>query len=240
MQKRKPEILFENAGFVVVSKPSGLLSIPDRMQSSKSLKEILSEKYGEIFTVHRLDRGTSGLIIFARNAATHQKLSQLFEEREVEKCYEGLVIGHPETEKGMIESPIMAHPSKNGKMVINQKGKPAITTYETLSNFRHFSRMKFQILTGRTHQIRLHMSHIQHPIVCDELYGNDEPVFLSRYKRNYKLSKNAEEERPLLSRLALHAFSIRFNFEGKEYYFEAPIPKDLLAAFHQLEKLNFR
>ncbi len=238
MQKGKPEILFEHADFIVISKPSGLLSIPDRTQSSISLKEVLTEKYSEIFTVHRLDKGTSGLIIFARNAGAHQKLSLLFEGREVEKFYEGLVVGQPDPAEGTIDQPIMAHPSKNGKMVINQKGKPAITLYETIAGFRHFSRMKFQILTGRTHQIRLHMSHLQHPIACDDLYGKDEPILLSTFKKKFKLSKSAEEERPLLNRLALHAFSIRFNYDGKEYYFEAPVPKDLQAVYKQLEKVT--
>lgn len=238
MQRCTPAVLFENNDFVVLSKPSGLLSIPDRKQSEVSLKDRLIEKYGEIFTVHRLDKGTSGLILFAKNAISHKELSNLFQSRQVEKFYDGLVIGNPDPEHGTIDKPIMSHPSNDGRMVINDKGKEAVTHFDTIRKYRHFSRMRFQIITGRTHQIRLHMASIGHPIVCDELYGNGEPVFLSKYKRHFKLSKSADEERPLLNRLALHSFSMRFKYEDSDFYFESPIPKDLDAVYRQFDKLN--
>ena len=230
-------IIFDSDAFVVLNKPSGLLSIPDREGKEISLKKILQEKFGEIFTIHRLDKGTSGLIIFAKNEDAHKFLSQQFENRETKKIYLGLIIGSPENKKGTIDSPIMEHPVKKGTMVINRKGKESLTNYEVLENFGIYSWMQFQIHTGRTHQIRVHMKEIGHPIVHDELYGDGKPVFLSSFKHKFKLSKNEEEERPILNRLALHAYQLEFTgSDNKHYKFEAPIPKDLRATLQQLEK----
>src|SRR5205809_823796 len=143
-------IIFESDNFIVLNKPSGLLSIPDRQGKEISLKKMLQEKYGEIFTIHRLDKGTSGLIVFAKNEATHKFLSQQFENRKTEKIYLGLVIGSLLNEKGTIDSPIMEHPVKKGLMVINRKGKESLTDYEVIEDFGIYSWMKFQIYTGRT------------------------------------------------------------------------------------------
>jgi 23S rRNA pseudouridine955/2504/2580 synthase/23S rRNA pseudouridine1911/1915/1917 synthase len=230
------EIIFENDLFVVINKASGMLSVPDRKQSEPSLKDILLEKYGNIFTVHRLDRDTSGIIVFAKDEVTHKKLSMLFEEREVEKFYLGLVSGILLHKKGSIDAPIMQHPADNGTMVINQKGKPSLTDYEVLEEFKQFSWVQFQIHTGRTHQIRLHMKHIGHSIVCDELYGDGKPVFISAIKRNYKLSKKEEDEKPILARLALHSWKLKFELNEEKFEFEAELPKDLRALLQQLRK----
>ncbi len=232
------DIIFENDQFVVVNKPSGLLSVPDRIGKDISLKMLLKEKYGEIFTVHRLDRDTSGLIVFAKDETTHKQLSQLFEGREVEKYYQGLVYGSLMNEKGMIDAPIMEHPTKLGLMIIDQKGKKSLTDYEVLENFKSFSWLQFQIHTGRTHQIRVHMKHLGNSIVCDEIYGDPKPILLSSIKRHFKLSKKEEEERPILSRLALHSYQLKFILNDQSFAFEAPIPKDLRALLQQLRKLK--
>jgi 23S rRNA pseudouridine955/2504/2580 synthase/23S rRNA pseudouridine1911/1915/1917 synthase len=235
-----PDILiFENDDLIVLNKPSGLLSIPDREGKEISLKKILREKYGEIFTIHRLDKGTSGLIVFAKNDATHKLLSQQFENRVSEKIYLGLITGSPLYKKGTIDSPIMEHPVKKGLMVINRKGKESLTDYEILKDFGIYCWTRFQIYTGRTHQIRVHMKDFGHPIVCDELYGDAKPVFLSAIKHKFKLSKNVEEERPILNRLALHSWQLRFTGPGqKPFDFEAPVPKDLKAILQQLSKIK--
>ena len=117
----KLDILVENDWFVVINKPAGMLSIPDRMQSERSLKDILMEKYGNIFTVHRLDKETSGIIVFAKDEDSHKQLSQLFEGREVKKFYLGLVNGTLINQSGSIDAAIMEHPAKNGSMVIIMK-----------------------------------------------------------------------------------------------------------------------
>lgn len=232
------DIILENQYFVAVNKKAGMLSIPDRTQSAVSLKDILLKEYGEIFTVHRLDKETSGVIVFAKTTEAHKDLSQLFEGREVEKYYNGLVHGVVIPPEGNVDEPTSEHPAKNGKIIVNKKGKPSLTEYEVEEQFRLFAWMKFQIHTGRTHQIRVHMQHIGHSIVCDDLYGNGEPVYLSTLKRNYHLSKKEESERPILSRLALHSSSLKFNLYGEEFELEAELPKDLRALLQQLRKVN--
>jgi 23S rRNA pseudouridine955/2504/2580 synthase/23S rRNA pseudouridine1911/1915/1917 synthase len=234
----KYEVIFENNYLIAVNKSSGLLSIPDREGKEISLKQILENRIGKIFTVHRLDKYTSGIILFAKDEVTHKQLSMLFEEREVEKYYLGLVHGKMLPEKGMIDAPIMEHPGKRGKMIVHKKGKSSLTEYEVLENFNLYSWVNFRIHTGRTHQVRVHAQHIGHSIVYDELYGDVKPVYLSAIKRNYHLSKKEEAERPILSRLALHSFQLKFDLNEDHYEFEAPLPKDLKAILQQLRKLS--
>lgn len=232
----KLDILFENELFIVLNKPSGMLSIPDRIQSEPSLKDYLIAKYGQIFTVHRLDKETSGIIVFAKDEVTHKALSLLFEGREVEKFYLGLVNGTLMHNSDTINIGIMEHPAKNGTMVTNAKGKAAITDYEVLENFRIYSWLKFQIHTGRTHQIRLHMKYIGHSIACDAIYGDGKPVLISALKKNFNLAKKEEEERPILARLGLHSYQLKFELHSETYSFEAVPPKDLSALLQQLRK----
>jgi 23S rRNA pseudouridine955/2504/2580 synthase/23S rRNA pseudouridine1911/1915/1917 synthase len=237
VQTLKPETIFENDAFVAVNKPSGLLSVPDREGKEIALKQLLQQQYGQIWTVHRLDKDTSGVIVFAKDELTHKFLSRLFEGREVEKYYTGLVHGVPSAENGSVDAAIMEHPVKRGLMVINKKGKSALTDFTLLESFGKFSLMQFRIHTGRTHQIRVHMKHIGHPIVCDPLYGNGEPIMLSSIKKKFNLSKKEEEEKPLFNRLALHAERLQFTDAKKQKHkIEAPLPKDMRAFLQQLRK----
>lgn len=237
--KHSLDIIFENDDFIAINKPSGLLSVPDRTQSEVSLKDLLLDKYGEIFTVHRLDKDTSGVIVFAKNEATHKFFSQQFEQRETEKFYVGLVLGRIATQEDLIDVPIMEHPVKKGVMITNRKGKASQTAYKVLQEFNNYSFVEFQIFTGRTHQIRVHMKHIGHAIVCDDVYGDGQPILLSSIKKKFKLGKDVLEERPLLSRLSLHARRLVIKDEnGKTHELEAELPKDLRATLTQLEKWN--
>lgn len=237
MVKASLEIIAENEHFIVINKPPGLLSIPDREGKETSLKELLQQKYEQIFTVHRLDRETSGIIVFAKDAETHKFFSQAFEERTVEKYYAGIVNGTLPEKQKTIDAPIAENTVKRGVMIIHQRGKPAVTDYEVLEEFGKFSLLQFRIHTGRTHQIRVHMQYVGHPLVCDELYGDGLPVKLSSFKRNYKLSKNEEEERPILARTGLHAQRLRFtDMQGNEYDLTAEMPKDMRALLQQLRK----
>lgn len=231
-------IIFKNDFLIAINKPTGLLSIPDREGKEISLKQILQNRYGEIFTVHRLDKDTSGVIVFAKDETTHKQLSQIFESRAAEKYYYGLVQGKLQPPSGTIDAPIAEHPSGNGKMRVHKKGKPSLTEYEVIETFPLYSWVRFRIHTGRTHQIRVHVQHTGNSIVCDELYGNATPLYLSSLKRNYHLSKKEEAERPLLSRLALHSAQLKFTLNSEEYNFEAEISKDLKAVLQQLRKLN--
>jgi len=230
-------IIRETQDWIALNKPSGLLSIPDREGKEISLKILLKEKNGNIFTVHRLDKDTSGLIIFAKTEAAHKHLSQQFEARQTQKIYLGLVLGVPVAAEGSIDAPIAEHPAQNGTMIVHRKGKEALTDYKVLESFGIYSLLQFRIHTGRTHQIRVHMKDSGHPIVCDPLYGDGKPVLVSSLKSKFKLSKDAEEEKPILGRLALHAFQLSFtDTNGELVAIEAPLPKDMRATLQQLEK----
>ena len=233
----KELIIAETENWVALNKPSGLLSIPDREGKEVSLKILLKEKYGDIYTVHRIDKDTSGLIIFAKNEVTHKHLSKQFEERHTKKIYQGLVLGSPALSSGSIEASIMEHPAQNGTMIVHRKGKEALTDYEVLADFGIYALVQFRIHTGRTHQIRVHMKDLGYPIVCDPLYGDGKPLLLSAIKSKFKLSRNVLEERPILGRLALHAFQLSFtDVDGKTVDLEAPLHKDMRATLQQLEK----
>lgn len=230
-------ILTETDHWIALNKPAGLLSVPDRLGKEISLKMMLREKYGNIWTVHRLDRDTSGVILFGKDEATHQILNQQFEDRQTEKIYTGLVIGVPTTESGSITTPIAEHPAGDGRMMTHAKGKPSHTDYRILEALRPYSLLEFNIHTGRTHQIRVHLQTLGHPIVCDTLYGDGKPVLVSSLRKKFKLAKNVEEERPILSRLALHAHRLCFtDNNGQLQKIEAPLPKDLTATIAQLKK----
>ncbi|HEX8333024.1 MAG TPA: RNA pseudouridine synthase [Segetibacter sp.] len=235
----KFDTIFENEQFIAINKPSGLLSIPDRMGQDVSVKSILQERFGKIFTVHRLDKETSGIIVFAKDEETHKYLSQKFEGRDVEKYYVGLVNGLLMSKEGTIDAPIMEHPGKVYKMMAHKKGKPSLTDYKVLDEFGMYSWLQFQIHTGRTHQIRVHMQYMGNPIVCDSLYGDPKPILLSSLKRKFKLSKDVLEERPILSRLALHSTRLKFtDKKGEQFDLEAPLQKDLRALLQQFNKLK--
>jgi len=230
-------IIYEDETLIALNKPSGLLSIPDREGKDISLKKLLIEKYDRIFTVHRLDKETSGLIVFAKTEEAHKHLSKQFEERQTEKIYQGFVLGSLAEKKGTIDALIAEHPVKKGLMTVYRKGKESITDYEVLEDLKIFSWVQFQIHTGRTHQIRVHAKHIGHPILCDDLYGDGKPILLSSLKHKFKLSKNEWEETPILNRLALHALSLKFKKMNEETIkLEAPVPKDLRALLQQLRK----
>ena len=242
MQKNKLEIIFENDRFVAVNKPPGMLTIPDRHDETiPSLYKLLEKKYLKIYIVHRLDRETSGIILFAKDEATHKYLSGLFEQRNIQKFYLGIVLGSLQNEKGIIDEPIAEHPVNKGMMVINKKGKASVTEFEVIEDYSLYSLLKFKIHSGRTHQIRVHMKHIGHPIVCDEIYGNAEPILLSSFKKKYKLSRHDQEERPILNRLALHSHQLKFiDNSGTQHYLKADLPKDMRALVQQLDKIKIK
>lgn len=233
----KLDIIYEDDDLVIINKPSGMLVIPDRFNSEiPSINRELDKIYGKIFVVHRIDRGTSGVLCFAKNEEAHKYMSNLFQQHHVEKYYLGLVGGRVIPESGTITAAIAEHPTQKGKMVTTKKGKASITDYQVIEQWPLYSLVQFRIHTGRTHQIRVHMQSIGHPIVCDELYGDEKPFMLSSIKKKYNPTKN-EDERPLLSRLALHASKLVFKkADGKAIVAEAPLPKDMGAVVNQLNK----
>lgn len=236
MAKKKLDILLEDEDFIAVDKPSGLLSIADRAQN-ESLKSLLEEVYGTVYTVHRLDKDTSGVIVFAKNKEAHQHLCQQFENRQVEKYYVAVVLGSPAEEKGLIDAPIAEHPTLKGVMQVHRNGKSSKTGYHILEKGHSLSLVEFQLFTGRMHQIRVHASHAGFPVAVDEIYGDGKPIYLSKYKRNYKLSRSEDTERPMIDRLALHAVRITFsNRHGEMIEVTSPTPKPFTALMKQLNK----
>ena len=237
----KAERLYEDDDLIIVNKPSGVLVLPDRFDANllslhRQLQVELDQK---LWVIHRIDRDTSGVICFAKNEEAHKYMSALFQDHIIGKFYAGLVHGRVVPDMGRIEAAIMEHPVQRGKMVTSAKGKASVTDYRVVTQWPLFALMQFQIHTGRTHQIRVHMQSIGHSIVCDELYGDGKPFLLSGIKRKYNLSKHDEEERPLLKRLALHAYKLVFNKpNGEEITVEAPLPKDIAACVSQLNKWN--
>ncbi len=237
MAKLKLDIVFENDVMVAVNKPSGMLTIPDREQTQRSLKDILQDMYGEVFTVHRIDKDTSGLVIFARNAEMHKYLSELFSDRKIEKYYMGVVVGQPEPAEGIIEAALAEHPVHKNLMHVNRNGKPSKTGYEVVESFPAYSLVSFKLYTGRTHQIRVHSKEIGHPLACDPLYGHGKPVYISSIKKKYNLSKQEEAEKPMLDRLALHAYKLVFtDADGELISLQADPPKAFRALMDQQRK----
>lgn len=235
----KIDTLYEDDDLIIVNKPAGLLVIPDRFNSElPCLNKVLEAKLKQhVWVVHRLDRDTSGVICFAKNEQTHKYLSTLFMEHDVHKYYAGLVTGIVIPPEGRIENMIAEHPGIPGKMIVAKKGKLAVTDYKVVEQWPLYALMQFQIHTGRTHQIRVHTAYIGNPIVCDELYGDGRPFFVSLIKRRYNQSDKEEQERPLLSRLALHAYKLEFErADGQLVSAEAPLPKDIAATVNQLNK----
>lgn len=234
---RQVEIIFEDEYLVVVSKPSGLLSIQDRYQQyTPHLKAFLQEKFNSIYTVHRLDRDTSGIMVFAKDARTHKFLSKQFANREVQKIYWAFVKGKPMFEEGIIDIPIINDMKNSGMMIPHSQGKPAETKFRLLENYGNISLLEFFPLTGRTHQIRVHSKHLGCPLLIDEIYSQESAFYLSSIKRKYHVSK-FENEKPLLSRLTLHAKKLEFTHpSGNLTKFESDLPKDLKALRKQLQK----
>jgi 23S rRNA pseudouridine1911/1915/1917 synthase len=234
----KFDIIYEDDDIVAVNKPSGLLSIPDRYNDTiPCLYHQMAAGYEKLFVVHRLDKDTSGLIVFAKNEDSHKYMSQLFEGRNVEKYYLAIVNGKPIKPAGSIVAPIAEHPNRKGRMSVQKKGRFAHTDYKLEKEWSGFSLLRLQIFTGRTHQIRVHMQHLGNPIVCDPFYGTGGTLLLSSIKKKFKLAENAEEEKPLLSRLGLHASELKFvNRKGEPMDIIAPMPKDLSVAIKQLDK----
>lgn len=238
LKKVGVELLYQDENYIVVSKPSGLLSIQDRYKAEvENLKQALIDVYGDVFTVHRLDKETSGVICFARNAEAHKDLNEQFAHGAVRKIYWAFVSGQPVVEEGQVDMPILNDMKNSGRMLISKEGKEALTYFRLLQNYGTISLLECFPKTGRTHQIRVHCHYLGCPLLVDPLYHGVSEFFLSKVKRKFNYTK-FEEERPLVSRLTLHAKSLTFRkLDGSELTVESELPKDLKALQKQLEKL---
>lgn len=233
-------VIYSDEDFVVLNKRSGILIAADRYNEDAPRLDLLAEKeFGKLYAVHRIDKDTSGLIIYARNTDSQRALSMQFEKREVHKTYHALVYGHPLWETLEVKLPLLPDGDARHRTVVNKKiGKPSFTSFRLIGTCGPYSWIEACPKTGRTHQIRVHLAENGLSIVCDPLYsGNQKPVRLSEIKK--KWNGDEYEERPLLSRLALHAYKIEFTHPktGEAVSFTAPYPKDMEATRKQLAKI---
>jgi RluA family pseudouridine synthase len=239
-------IVYEDENIAAVNKSSGIAVSPDRWDISKErLDTLVAESLGaqKIYTVHRIDRETSGLVVFAKNSEVHKTFSMAFENRQIEKRYIAVVYGRPSWKETVCDLALVPNGNKKHLTIIDRfRGKKALTAFRLLGSAGNYSVLEAMPETGRIHQIRVHLAALGHPVVCDELYGNSKPVLLSAIKRSWR--GDPLEERPLLSRLGLHAAELFIpGYIGKSaetaagLSLKAPLPRDMKALVRQLEML---
>jgi 23S rRNA pseudouridine1911/1915/1917 synthase len=252
-QKFDLSIIYEDDDLLVIDKPAGLLVIPDRWDASKptvvklvrayltiqaAAKGTISAEPPRIWVVHRLDRDTSGVLILAKSSRVHAALSQQFERGTVMKTYLALVSGQDIHAEGVIRLPIGPHPQKPGRMTVQRRqGKSAITRYTAVGRFRAYTLLEVRPQTGRSHQIRVHLQAIGHPLAIDPLYGSNAPLLLSALKPSYR-PKAGMVEHPLMTRLTLHAQALELMHPtyGRPCTWVAPLPKDFAAVLRNLRR----
>lgn len=227
-------VLHENPAFIVINKPSGLVVHPGSGNLSVTLANGLIYRYPELKNVgtdtirpgivHRLDKDTSGVMVIARTPAAYDILLHQFAERRLHKTYLAFVYGKIKKETGKIELPISRHPIFRKKMAPNPNGRPAKTLWRVISRFTVITKMEFVIMSGRTHQIRVHCAAMHHPVVGDRLYGFKRP------EKAFSLHGALLEAIRNVHRQMLHAETIEFSHPktGKRVRFAAPVPDDML------------
>lgn len=232
--------LYEDESLLVIDKDAGILTIPDRYNHNlRSLSQILKEKYGNIFIVHRLDRDTSGIMIFAKDEDTHRELNNDFENHKIKRIYHVITQGVIPQDYIEIDIPLIQSRQKSHIMIPSAKGKESLTKLKVLERFKNATLAECELVTGRHHQIRAHLQAIGYPLLVDELYGNNSVFLVSSIKRKYNLKKDTEEQ-PLISRLTMHSYSIQFIHPKTKVQlsFTAEYPKDFSALIQILEKYS--
>jgi 23S rRNA pseudouridine955/2504/2580 synthase/23S rRNA pseudouridine1911/1915/1917 synthase len=238
-------VLFSDANFIAVEKPAGLATIPGRGESDSVLERLArqlnlpasGEDDPRVRVVHRLDKDTSGVLLFALNRPAQQHVSHQFQNNTVAKEYLALVHGRPTENEGIVDAPLAPHPASPRRMaVVKRGGRPARTEWRLEESFRGFSLIRCFPRTGKTHQIRVHLAHTGMPLAIDPLYSSGEGILLSQFKRGYRPTRG-EEERPLIDRLTLHAERLAFeDRSGSRIELAAPLPRDFRAVLNQLRR----
>jgi 23S rRNA pseudouridine955/2504/2580 synthase/23S rRNA pseudouridine1911/1915/1917 synthase len=259
MMKPEIEIVYEDDDILAINKPSGVSVTADR-SGRPQLVDILVEQLGpqeaaRLRLIHRLDKDTSGLMLLAKNAKAQSLFTSCFEKRLIKKTYLALVTGIVPGRQGTIDLPLAHSRKKPQLMCINRKkGKQAITNWKLLADFGPIALLAVSPITGRTHQIRVHLPSIGLPLAIDLLYGSSKPLYLSDFKPNYHLGKN-QTEKPLIDRLTLHAHQLELLPEidpvipakagihdrstgNRPLCFIAPLDKEFTSTLKMLTKHN--
>ena len=235
-------IIYEDDDIIILNKQAGIIVHPARSNTHGTLVNALafysnelSDGLGEFRPgiVHRLDKNTTGVMVVTKNNTAQWKIAKQFENREINKTYLAIVHGTPELTADRIKASLGVHPQIREKYAIRpEEGKESITFYEVIEAFNGFSLLKLTPKTGRTHQIRVHLTHIKHPIVADDMYGG-------KLVYQWQL-ENSEQiiQSPIIDRVALHAFSLEFKHpkDDKLVKFEAPLPDDMQRMLEMLRK----
>ena len=240
------DILYEDDHMLAVNKPPDMVVHPGKGHQGGTLVNALmghtrrlAAAGGELRAgiVHRLDRDTSGVILAAKTDTAQSALQQQFAARTVEKHYLAVVEREPELDADLIDLPLGRHPRHPEMGAIRRRdGKAARSIYRVVRRFRGFAHLDVEILTGRTHQIRIHLTHIGHPVVADGLYSERGAL----YRSDLLGRPPAEDEPPIIERQALHAHRIAVDhpFTGQRMEFTAPVPADIQALLDALEELR--
>lgn len=228
-------IVFDDENYTIINKPPYLSTLEDRNDPSNVLNlfRAINDNYQ---VCHRLDKETSGALLLAKNDEAYRHAALQFQEREVEKIYHALVKGRFVNEAIQVDVPLRT--SGSGKVIFDKRrGKEAITLIRPKQFFRDYTLVEAKPLTGRTHQIRAHLSYLDFPICGDTLY-NGNAIFLSSLKKDFK-KKEHEEERPLFSRVGLHSYSIKLTNVNKNIILKmCDYPKDMEIIMKKLNKFN--
>ncbi len=236
------DIIYEDNDLIVLNKPADMIVHPARGNTHGTLvnalafySDNLSSGLGEFRPgiVHRLDRNTTGVMVATKNDVTQWKIAKQFELRQVKKTYLAVVHGTPELDADRIKVPLGVHPKTREKYAIRPKiGKEAVTFYEVVEAFRGYSLLRLSPRTGRTHQIRVHLSYIKHPIVADDMYGG-KLVYPWQLQDAEALPQD-----PVIARCALHASTIEFKHPTTEKVvkFKAPLPEDMQSLLDMLRE----
>ena len=232
------EVIHKSKDFLIVDKKAGMVVHPGAGNHQNTLLNALLFKFPELEKlpragiIHRLDKETSGLMIIASNQNSYKNLSEQISKRLVKRTYQAFVVGNI-SRSGKIEEPVGRHPRNRQKQAVTEKGKYALTRYSVLKKYGNYTHLEVNLETGRTHQIRVHMSHIGFPLIGDVLYGR---------KKRFAKSTNSDLREVIekFPRQALHASNLAFKDidSGNEVSFESSLPKDLLDLKKNLENLT--
>lgn len=210
------DVLYSDTSILVANKPAGLATIPGGWDEGEaSLVKSLEPEYGRLWVVHRLDKVTTGLVVFARTAAVHRLLNAQFEHHLARKLYHALVVGTPAWDQHTARHPLRINVGHSHRTVAdNHQGKPSETAFQVLERYDGYALLAAIPATGRTHQVRVHASALGHPLLADTLYG--------------------AAPTDLIARPALHALSLAFSLENQPFTFTAPYPADFEQALNKL------